>query len=128
MKELKDTLIKQLAVFVVVLLLFVGTDEITNDLKSVTDEMNNTVAKFTVNGVLVKPKLQDVGDAALDPLATGATMTGNKPFIETVGFLKGVFDAIEGGAGQLISFFKGVVSGHKATKAAASTIANLKAR
>lgn len=119
MKALKQKLITQIGVFAIYLILFIDNTEVTADASAVTDAMRNTIVSLTnPDGTVNKPTLQQVGDSAFATLETGAIISGNKKFIESVPFLQGIFDGIESGSGNIVSFFNGLIAGHRAEKAA----------
>lgn len=121
MKALKQTLITQIGVFAIYLILFIDNTEVTADANAVTDAMRNViVAQTNSDGSVNKPTLQQVGDSVFATLETGAQISGNQKFIDAIPFLQGIFDGIESGAGNIVSFFKGIIAGHKAAKAAAA--------
>lgn len=121
MQALKQKLITQIGVFAIFLILFIDNTEVESDTQAVIVAMNNTVQSQTLNGVVQKPSLQQVGDAAFAPLETGAQISGNARFISAIPFLQGIFDALEGGAGNVVAFFKGIIAGHKAGVASTKT-------
>lgn len=84
----------------------------------VIDLLNEIVEQAKVLNSPTPPALKDVGDTLLDALATGGTMIEDSKtqttFEKWIGIIKGGWDAIEGGAGSVISLFKALIAGHEA--------------
>lgn len=112
----QKTLSGKIAKFLFLLLAFLGIEEITE----VLDEV---VAQAKTFDPTVKPTLLELGDSSFDALSSGGELitdeTKKGSYEKWVAIIKSGFDTIEGGGGAVIAFFKALIAGHDAKKAAA---------
>lgn len=107
----EKSLAGKIALFLFTLLAFLG-------IKSVSEVLDEIKAQINTINPDIKPALKDVGDTLLDALATGGTLIEDPNtqtiFEKWVGIVKGAWDAIEGGASTVVTFFEALIAGHKA--------------
>lgn len=115
MTDTEKTLAGKIAKFLFLLLAFLG-------IEAVNEVLDEIVAQVKTFDPSVKPTLVEVGDAGFDALETGGELIPDETkkglYQKWVAIIKTGFDTIEGGGSAVIGFFKALVAGHEAKKAA----------